>query len=385
MTSIADGRSLYHLNYLLEFLAAWEKRPAYLTPMAFQWCSAISEAAGRLGPSEMPISLPNSLPLHLQYKLRLRSHDPATNGHIAEVGFSRVGPGCDPVRSGAASHTPGHLQHMTPHIYPYLLSIILEIGFRRVASGPGALHLDHTPHHEWVFETAFSSHHDDVIADAMCIWTAGGDSPPPGSCARYLTKRMKRDTPFSPRLRQAGIHVIKRIWRKELKASVLYTVCWLNRLNVDADDIPVKEHWARLLVEVVRSPAGLESLSSRYWRLLGELAAASKLYLPLAPRDMEVMRLFEKTEDWEKLGVWMVVVWSFLPSPSIPVSESMERIEEVTLKTLLRRPSALPMFEDLCQAGVLGLGSRRAYKDKLQRICDQARAERSIPESPSPL
>jgi len=28
---------------------------------------------------------------------------------------------------------------------------------------------------------------------------------------------------------------------------------------------------------------------------------------------MEIMRSLEKAEDWERLSVWMVVVWSFLP------------------------------------------------------------------------
>ena len=71
MTSIADGSCLHHLNYLLEFLAAWEKRPAYLTPMTYQWCSAISEAAGRLGLSGIPIGLPGPLHALLRHQLRL--------------------------------------------------------------------------------------------------------------------------------------------------------------------------------------------------------------------------------------------------------------------------------------------------------------------------
>jgi len=393
MNGIADGTCLHHLNYLLEFLAAWEKRPAYLTLMAYQWCSTISEAVGRLGPSEMPICLPDSLQYILRYQLRFRSQDLATDAHTRIFlkvfkGFSStVGPGCDPVHSDATSHTPGHLQHMISLIYPYLLSIILEIGFRRVASGPGqpALHLDHTSHHEWVFESAFSSNNDQVVADAMCMRIMGGDSTPPGLCAHYLAKRVKRGTPFSPRLRQASIHTIERIWRNELKASGLDTVCWLNCLNVDADDIADKDHWVELLVDVIRSPAGLESLSSHYWRLLGELVVASNLDLCLAPHDVEVMRSLEKAKDWEKLGVWMVVVWSLLPNSGIPGSELMEGIEEVTLESLLRRPSALQGFEDLCEVGGLSLGYLQGYKNRLQWICNRARAEQLPSESPPPL
>ena len=45
MGVIVDGHYLRHLNYLLEFLVAWEKRPTNLTSMAYQWCCTISEAA----------------------------------------------------------------------------------------------------------------------------------------------------------------------------------------------------------------------------------------------------------------------------------------------------------------------------------------------------
>ena len=78
---------------------------------------------------------------------------------------------------------------------------------------------------------------------------------------------------------------------------------------------------------------------------------ASKFDRPLGFGNTEAMRSLEKVGDWEKLGVWMVVVWSFLPGSTMPGSESVESIEEVTLKLLLRRPSALQGFEDLYKAG----------------------------------
>jgi len=82
----------------------------------------------------------------------------------------------------------------------------LEIGFRCVMLSDdwSSLRLDHTPHHEWVFETAFSSN-DEVIADALCVCIVGGGYAPFGSYARCLAKRVERDVPFSPRLRQASI------------------------------------------------------------------------------------------------------------------------------------------------------------------------------------
>jgi len=391
MKGIADGSCLGHLNYLLEFLAAWEKRPAYLTPMAYQWCSTISEAAGKLGPSAPSRSLPLFLFdfIFPRSRSRFRPHDLVAGGYlsdIAEKGFSEVGPNRDPVYLDDTSHhTHRHPQHLTSHDYAHLLSITLEIGFRRVTPSrdQSAQHPDHTSHHEWAFETAFSSDDDEVIADAVCMWIAGGDSTLPDSCARCLTKRVDMDKPLSPRLRRASIYVVEHIWRNVPKVSGLDIVCWLNRLNIDADDMVDKGSWAKLLVEAIRSPTGPESLSSHYWRLLEKLVVASKLRLGLTSRDTEVMRSLEKAGDWERLGVWMVVVWSFSPGSNIPIPESMEGIEEVTLKLLLQRPSALQGCKDLCQAGALccSCSSCRSRKDKLQQICDQARAE----QLPRPL
>ena len=386
MTSIADGSCLPHLNYLLEFLAAWEKRPEYLTPMAYQWCSALSEAAGRLGPSEVTISLPRTLQLILQRQIRLRPQDVAiTWPGTAELGFSGAGPGHTPARLDATScHTPG-CPHLLPPIHAYLLSIALEIGFRRITPNrnQSPLYLDHTSHHKLVFETAFSSDDDNVIVDAMRIWIVG-DRAPPSSCARHLAKRVDTDKPFSPGLRRASVYVIERIWSSELRVSGLETVRWLDRLNVNVDDVVEKGSWVWLLVLAIRSLAGPENLSPHYWRLLDKLVVAQRLALYLEPRDTEVMRSLENAEDWEKLGIWMVVVWSFLPYANIPTPESMESVEELTLKSLLRRPSALPRFKDLCEAGTLSYPMCQVYKVKLQQICDLARAEQlSLEPSPA--
>ena len=369
MKVIAGGRFLYHLRFLLEFLAAWENRPVYLTPMAYRWCSAISEAAGRL---EMPTR--NS-----QY-MRLRT--PSVPSWI-ETDFPNVGPGLDPLRPDTTSHrVHGYPQLPHPHIYAYLLSITLDIGFRRAtpSSDRPILHLDQTSHHEWMFETAFSSG-DEVIADAVSMWIVGGDSIPPSSCAYYFAKRVENETPFSQRLQQLSLRVIDRIWGDGSE-----TVRWLNRLNIDADDLVEKRRLARLLVAVIRSPTGPESLSSHCWHLLDKLVVTLKLNMSLVSRDTEVMRSLERAEDWEKLGAWMVVVWSFSPYSGIPKSESMDSIEQVTLKSLLRQPSALSRFEDLCDAGTLSL-SHSAFmecKAKLRRICDHARAERFPLEPPPP-
>ena len=357
-----------------------------LTPMTYQWCSAIAEAAGRLGPSETPIS-PQDL-----FRFRPQDLDAGKFADLlsrtAEGGFSRVGSGCDPVRLDTTSHhTHGNPQDPTLGTYVRLLSITLDIGFRLVVPSRdwSALHLLHTSHHERMFEAAFSSNDDEFIADAVSVWIVGDDHTPPGSCARYFAKRVERSKPFSPRLRRVTIRVIERIWRNELNVSGLETVYLLNRLSVNVDDMVDRYSWAGLLVDAIRSPAGLEHLSFHYWRLLDKMLVDGRLNVYLGSRDIELMISLEEAEDWEKLVAWMMIIWSFLPGSSILAFKTMEDIKRVTLKSLLQRPSALPRFEGLvCEGGMFSPTFYKGYKDKLQRICNQARTERSPLEPPPP-
>ena len=257
--------------------------------------------------------------------------------------------------------------------------------------------LNHTPHHDQMFEAAFLSDDDEVIADVICAWIVGTCTPA-GSFVRYFAKRMEKTSPLSPRLRQATIRAICRIRDNELTASVLETIRLLHYLNADIDDVEngadvdvEKEadvgdladsatDWVVFLVGVIRSPTGFESLSSHYWHLLGKLTSTTYFAGQFSLRDMEVMRSLEEVEDWEKLGVWMAAVWQSLPLSSEP-TDSMEDIERVTLKLASRQLSALQKFEDLCK--------RRAiwdrYETTLQEICSQARAELSTLEPTPPL
>jgi len=320
--------------------------------------------------------------------------------------------------------TRGYPRTPFPFYHEILLSIILEIGFRLAGPGRGLpdLRLDHTSHHERMFEEAFSSDDDGVIADALSVWIVDGYRAPPGWCTSHFAKRLKSVTPFSQRLRRVGTRIIERTWSHELRVSGLETVRFLDRLGVDVDDIAEKREWPKLLVYVIRSPMGPQSLSSHYWQLLDKLVLAGVCDVTPALRDTEVMRSLEEAGDWEKLEVWMVIVWKSLRHGFLTDTESMstedesmdteeefmdagdeamdgedeqmdsegesmdgedesmytedgsmseEDVRQVTLRLLLQRPSALPRFEVLCRMDRF----RSLHWAVLRRICVQARVE----------
>ena len=343
---IADGRNLEYLDCLLEFLAAWDKRPDFLTGIVYRWCSTLFEVAGGAGG---------------------RTKTPTESLHPSKY-FHKVGFRYDGFRSGDTSDYPFARPPVRKDCMDRLFRI-LAIGFRQV--GPNhcrpVLRLNHTSQSDRMFEAVFSSDDDETIADAVCIWIVDGVGISPGSFARYLARRVEKTEPLSPRLRWAGIRVIEHIGHSELQASGLETICLLNRLEADMDEIVYKSTWAMVLISAIRSPPGMESLSSHCWCLLGKLVK-SVTVLPrgFALRDVEVMRSLKEAGDWETLEVWMVVIWQ-----GELVFESVEDVEWATLKLLLRRPSALPMFEEMHKGSKL----LHPYQEPLQQICDKARAE----------
>ena len=370
MNVIVNGDSLEHPKFLLEFLVAWEKRSMCLTPMAYKWCSAISEVAGPGSPFR---SQPQGVADEISIS-RFLLPEFTCNG-----AFSRVGPLCDSIREGDASrHTHEHPREPFTFRHEMQLFVILQVGFRLVmpSHDQPALLLDHTPHHNLVFELALSSHDDEVIADGVCAWIADSNNMPAGSCLHYLAVRVEEDKPFSPRLRRMCIRAIERTQYSELRVSELETIHLLNRLDVSVDDMEDEDKWVKLLVCMIHSPAGLECLSIHYWHLLEGFPLAQ--FSTLHPT--RSVRLLEEAEAWEKLEVLMVLMWRFDGyGPRGPAgSEGLERLKRVTLKYLLRQLSALPKFRDLSELGELS----PTLCVELKHICARARAEQSLSEPP---
>jgi len=355
-------------------LAAWKQRPACLTPMAYQWCSVLSGHGWR-----------DPTPAEL-YILHLRPRDPFET-------FENRSAGVGPHRARGDRGILGY------NDYKDLLSTMFEIGFRlaRLGHGQPAIRLDHTSHHSRMFEVAFSSNDDEVIADAVRTWIVNSDCTPAGLLVGYFSERVESTRPFSPRLRQMVIRAICRTRSSELIMSALETVRLLDRIEPDVDDVEDERGWINLLVGVIRSPVGFNNLSHHYWRLLGELTLTMHAAVgpdrvdvrdhgghAVAVRDMEVMRSLEEAEDLEKLEVWMGILWLLLwPTflgpglvSNVPTPEPMECIEQATLKLSLRQPSALQRFERL--------HSMYGHTKSLRRICKRARAERLSSELPLP-
>ena len=391
--AIAGGHCLRHLTYLMEFLEAWEKRPTSLTSMAYQWCCTISEAAARLGKGKIPISgeahrqLQERL-LREQQSLRLNTsqhEDPLIDDRdlyspTFENGFSIVVPGRDPTRLDNASPRARSQRQVTILLdCADLLCMTLQVVFR--PTGPGhdqpAARLGYTPYNDNMFEAIFSSDEDEVIADAVCAWIADRDVTPPGSFARYFTKRVENEKTFSKRLNWASTRSIEHIWRRELKTSGLETVRLLNRLEVDVDDGVDKHEWRRLLISTIRSTTGQESLSSHHWQSLGKLVSDSNLFTGFVSRDVEVMKSLEGAEDWERLEVWTWILWTSLGFFTRTTSDSMRDIKQTNLKLLLCRPSAIPRFEDL-----VGKLPSSSDNDALRQICERARSAQLPSQSP---
>ena len=330
MDIIPDSTYLLHLYHLLEFLAAWEQPPWNLTEMAYQWCSAISEEIRRFDQGRTAL------------ENLLSPHRPSSR----------------------------HPKDKTADKYATLLSMALQVGFRRSKLNPRAM--DHTLHHRWTFDIILSGNDDEVIADALCALIVGQHLTA-GSCAHHLVGRVQEGAPFSPRLRQMIIDVLDQ--GSGVAGFELETAHLLNPLDPGLDDMEDEDNWQRLLVDVIRSQTGREGLSSHNWCSLGELVLArspdsfgNPSSFEMHDVDMGVLRSLDDAEDWEKLEVWMLVIWSSLELESkVPTGD----IKPVTFNLLRRRPSALQKFEFLCKQ------DRCIRGDQLRQICNQARAEQS--------
>ena len=315
---------------------------------------------------------------------RLRPQDLANRdtSYYAAVLFYEVGPNRD---SGGSDPTHNQVQYSLPQdLYEYLLSIMLEVGFRLAGIDARFEGIDpnDTPHHKRIFETAFSSDDDEVVADAVRMWITSCGRTPLGSFARHFAKRLERDWPLSEGLRQLIIDVVEHIGNIRPPGSGPETVRLLNCLGADLDGLRERTR-AYLLSHVMCGPGGL-GLSLHYWRLVDRVADG-ETYLGIDSSDWDIMRALREVEEWEKLELWMSAMWKQLLLCSEPESAIAEDIRQVTLELLSQRPLALLKFKNICGVESSDREEESNYNPKrvLQDICKRARAE-NPPSEESP-
>ena len=110
---ITNGNGVQHLRHLLRFLVVWKERPPSLTPMAYQWCSAVSKVVRKLVQVENYTGLRDCL-VHPAVEL--------------ERNFPQVGSGCGLALLDDTSHTHKFPRGLTLREYKGLLSMILNVG-----------------------------------------------------------------------------------------------------------------------------------------------------------------------------------------------------------------------------------------------------------------
>ena len=371
MEAITNGGCLHHLDYLLVFLAAWGKRHERLAEMVLEWRSAIDAAGGRLKLSERSVWRQFQLQLQLQIQLQLRPQDAGLGetweylSTIGEDDFSQVGRSCDPAND-ISCHTYGSSPSPIPTTHVDLFLKTLETGLDPAKPGINQ--------RGWMFETAFSSNNDDIIADAISAWFVYDRIRTPGSISDCLSIRVGRNTPFSPRLRR---HIIKAInykaWGEKERVGP-ETLRLLNCLDVGMDEIRSECDWIDLLRAVVRMPGGLEGLSSHYWDLLNKLTLDISFCERLTSEDVGVLGSLKKAEEWEKLEALVVIAWQILPASSrySSTSDLVNGVEGATRELLSQRLSALPRLEHLWKER-----AEWEYADALRGVCDEAKGNRS--------
>lgn len=129
---------------------------------------------------------------------------------------------------------------------------------------------------------------------------------------------------------------------------------------------------------VMRSFKGLDDLSSHYWHLLAKLVSGGSSGGPFISGEVELLKSLEEAEEWEKLEIWVVIAWQTLPEPNKyrSASDLVDAVKGATHQLLLRRPSALPRLEHLRKTRG---ADEWVYRDALQGICDQAKANQLPP------
>ena len=245
-----------------------------------------------------------------------------------------------------------------------LLLVCLELGFRRLdPRNSYGIELIHTEHHRGLFDVVFKSQESEAIADLLNAWNIWwGYTELEHTLLDIITGHLfglHTLIPSSPRLRQHVIRFIEGANRRTFRRErVEEWIELLNQLHVTFEEILDKAGWSSLLVDVIRSPVGIQRLPDRYWELLVELAVwASRWWESGDPDRLKIARSLIEAEEWDKLECWIGILWMSPKSGEIPrvwmssVSGGIteEDLENPTLLLFRHRPGAAQRLEQLLE------------------------------------
>ena len=246
-----------------------------------------------------------------------------------------------------------------------LLLVCLELGFRRLDQRN--LHVEfsliHTEHHRGLVDVVFKSRKSEAIADLLNAWNLWwGCSELADTLLDTITGHLfglHTLIPSSPRLRQHVIRFIEGANRRTFRRKwVEKWIELLNQLHVTFEEMPKTTVWSSLLLDVIRSPVGIQRLPDRYWELLVELVvSASRRWGFGVPDMLKIARSLIEAEEWDKLERWIGIVWMSPKSEEITkegmssVSEGIteEDLGHSTLLLFRHRPGAAQRLEQLIE------------------------------------
>ena len=368
-TNLHATHQLSHLFQLLDQLAKWKEKPACLTLMAYQWALTVCECIQKV--DRIP---PDRAIYYVCYQIRRL------------VGWSGGGGSYPSPRRGSEDGyaSMSECECVFEH-YSLLLALSLEIGFRHSPSwsivpepiGSSANKAYHLLMVEVMLQATSNSPrwfpvggerrvlYADGIGDAQYVWTLGGHLPPLGSCASTLG-RIINDLIISPRLRVLLVRAIGSMEYEDLeRAGLDKIVCVFDGLQLGVDDMRSGGRWSLLLKPLIRSKFGRERLPLRYWHLLEELIAKDVgPHTRLCYPDTFAMKALEESQDWEKLEVWLRIVWT----SRVEGGTYLEDVIRVILTLLRHRPSAISWFASMKKPSwhcLLDL-----YNPEFRQICD---------------
>ena len=234
-----------------------------------------------------------------------------------------------------------------------LLLISLKIGFRHldVRSPYIRAWLTHTEYHRELADVVFKSRKSEVIADLLHAWTTRDYSLQPahtllGICTGNLVS-LQDLVPFSSRLRQLVIRSVELIGYKGFEGvGAEGFIKLLNHLQVTVTDMDQKDKWAKLLLDILQSSEGAQSLSHWFWELLVDIAPSwsgwlrCRLPVPYNPR---ITTFLVEAQEWDKLECWMGTVWMVWP----PGGDGIigEDLDHLMLLLFRQRPGTAQKLE----------------------------------------